>query len=248
MQLSHHPCPELYANELTSGRPIADAFLELPPREHFVDYYQQIRMPIALDTIENKLKQNAYPSISAIESDFKRMVHNAKEYNEPKSEIVDNAERIRKLVYNYMRIHNPAYSDENYAAEPTPFPEPRLTLTNGAHNGENVKREHQTRPGSSKTKLSLHNPRRSETKQSEPPSERKPSAAPSASAAEEDESAGQDYSNGNGNSTVKDRDFTGKSFEEAQRMILEDLIHHKDGEGGYVLAFSAIHVSTNIRV
>lgn len=221
------------ANHFPSGRTIADDFLELPPRDQFADYYQQIQTPVALDTIKNKLRQNLYPTVSAVESDFKLMVANAKEYNLPKSDIVENAERIRKLVSNYMKTHNPAH--ETSASLPV---EPKLTLTNGTRNGANVKQEHQTRPGSSKTRIHLPNLRRSETKPSEPPSEKRSSAVPSASAGEGEgeavdaEDSGVIDANGNGNGSVVDRDFTGKSFEDAQRMIVKDLIDRKDGDGG----------------
>jgi len=223
-----------------SGRAIADAFLELPPRDQFVDYYQQIRMPIALDIIENKLRQNLYPTISTVESDFKQMVNNAKEYNEKGSDIYEDAERIRKLVYNYMKTHNPAYQDPDYHATATELVEPKLTLTNGKRGAAIIKQPQQNRPGGSKPKLSLVNSRRSETKQSEPPSERKSSAAPSASAGDgEDEvmeaqGSGSNEGNvdGSRNGHLVDRDFTGKSFEDAQRMIVKDLIERKDGDGG----------------
>lgn len=192
-------------------------------------------MPLALDVIENKIRNNQYPTISAIEADFRRMVLNAKEYNQAKSDIFEDAERIRKLVYNFMKIHNPAHKDPNYRVEATEIPEPKLTLTNGAHNGANVKQEHQARSEGSKTRLNLVN-RRADTKVSEAPSERKSSAAPSASAGEGEEevTATQVTDVGYSNGHVIDRDFTGKSFEDAQRTIVQDLIARKDGDGGYV--------------
>lgn len=225
--------------------------MELPPRDQFADYYQQIRMPIALDTIENKLRQNQYASISAIESDFRRMVQNAKDYNLPKSDIYEDSERIRKLVYNFMKQHNPAYEKEpGYTAQPTPLPEPRLTLTNGTHNSAHVKQEQQTRPGSSKTRISLVNHRRSEAKISEPPSERKSSAAPSATPDEDEEETADaqagDNRVGNSDGSPVNRDFTGETFEDAQRIIIRDLIHRKDGE--YVSPGSITYACTDICV
>lgn len=206
-------------------------------------------MPLALDVIENKLRKNEYPTISAIEGDFKRMVLNAKEYNQPKSDIFEDAERIRKLVYNFMKIHNPAYKDPSYKAGATEFPEPKLTLTNGGNNSTNVKQEHQSRPENSKPRINLVN-KRAEPKVSEPRSERKSSAAPSASAGEGEEAdvGTEGHGTSNGNEEVIDRDFTGKSFEDAQRMIVKDLIARKDGDGGYVLAEFHSHTAANIAI
>ena len=50
------------------------------------------------------------------------MVQNAKDYNEKDSEICADAEKIRKLVSNFMTKNNPAYRDPDYVPFPTPIP------------------------------------------------------------------------------------------------------------------------------
>jgi hypothetical protein len=57
-----------------------------------------------------------------LESDLKRLVQNAKEFNSTKSEVYEDAERIRKALSNFMPKHNPAYLDPAYRAYPTPLP------------------------------------------------------------------------------------------------------------------------------
>jgi hypothetical protein len=57
-----------------------------------------------------------------VESDLKRMVKNAKDYNDRNSSIFADAERIRKLLSNFMVKHNPAYNDPNYVAVATSAP------------------------------------------------------------------------------------------------------------------------------
>lgn len=185
-------------------------------------------MPMSIDMIEEKLNRNGYPTLTTLESDLKRLVQNAKDYNEPKSEIFEDAERIRKAVYNFMKQYNPAYSDPSYTSFPTPISTTKLTLTNGAartkevtktQESEPVKPEPSSRDASAKpTRLSM-GPKASEPKVSEPPSERKSSLAPSATTGgemgEEDE----------------DMDFTGKTFQEAQQMIIAEAIRYTDDEG-----------------
>jgi hypothetical protein len=56
-----------------------------------------------------------------LESDLKRLVQNAKEFNSTKSEVYEDAERIRKALSNFMPKHNPAYLDPTYRAYPTPL-------------------------------------------------------------------------------------------------------------------------------
>ena len=80
-------------------------------------------MPVALDTIEGKLNRREYPTLTTLESDFKRLVSNAKSFNERTSEIFSDAEKIRKMVSNYMVKTNPAYKDgSGYTPFPTPIP------------------------------------------------------------------------------------------------------------------------------
>ena len=58
------------------------------------------------------------------ESDLKRMVFNAKAFNEKTSELHRDAEKIRKMVTHHMKERklNPAYADPTYASFPTPLP------------------------------------------------------------------------------------------------------------------------------
>lgn len=57
-----------------------------------------------------------------MESDFKRLVSNAKETNTRQSEAFSDAERVRKAVSNLMVKQNPAYKSGNYQAVATPLP------------------------------------------------------------------------------------------------------------------------------
>ncbi len=50
------------------------------------------------------------------------MVTNAKRFYEKGSETFADAERIRKMLANWMPRHNPAYKDPNYQSFPTPLP------------------------------------------------------------------------------------------------------------------------------
>lgn len=77
---------------------------------------------MSLELLERKLNNYEYTHLSALESDFKRLVQNAKEINSRTSETFNDAERIRKAVSNLMVKTNPAYKSGNYQAAPTPLP------------------------------------------------------------------------------------------------------------------------------
>lgn len=204
--------PAITSSHSHSGRLIATEFIELPDRDELPDYYEFTKLPVSLETIEQKLKQNEYPTVSAIEGDFKRMIQNAKDYNDPDSVIYDDAERIRKLVYNFMKTNNPAYKEiPNYAAVATPIPQPASRpVQNGVVHKLDGGEDNKSRQGTT-------------ARSSEQP-DRKSSIAPSATTGDAGDA---DDVDGSGDAAI---DFEGKSFQDAQQLIISHLLHYTDEE------------------
>lgn len=71
---------------------------------------------------QGKLKRREYPTMTPLESDLRRMVGNAKSFNEKSSEIFSDAEKIRKALVSFMTLKNPAYKNKSYVPAPTPVP------------------------------------------------------------------------------------------------------------------------------
>lgn len=159
--------------------------------------------------LQGKLKRGEYTSLAQVESDCKRLVNNAKSYNDRKSIIYEDAERIRKTASNWMVKNNPAYRDGNYQAvatpvpgeEPVPFgkPIPRVVA--------------QTPKAAAATPESTERPRRAAAA-AQPvtpaPSKRRRQSAP------KEELVGQDAN------------FTGKSFQQAQDQIIREMIEYEE--------------------
>lgn len=204
---------------MLSGRHIATQFLTLPPRSDHPHYYEVIKLPLAIDDIERKLRDNAYATVTQVESDFKRMVQNAKDYNTSGSEVFEDAERIRKLVYNYMKVNNPAYTtDPSYTSFATPIPPQN---GNSAVNGTAMNGRSSATPSQ---------PKKSTTAASSEPPDRKASVAPSATTGD-----GGEW--GENESGV---DFAGKSFQQAQQMIIRELLEYTDDEYVSVSVFALL--------
>ncbi|KAL8305007.1 hypothetical protein RB597_004041 [Gaeumannomyces tritici] len=107
-----------------TGRLVATYFEKLLPREGNEDYYAKTRMPLSLETIEQRLANKEFSSMSELESYFKRMVSNAKDFYDRGSQVYDDAERVRKALSNYMVKTNPAYKlNPSYSAVPVPIPD-----------------------------------------------------------------------------------------------------------------------------
>lgn len=105
-----------------SGRRVATYFEKLPSRERNAEYYKKTRMPISLGMIEKKLDNGEFDTLAELESYFKRMIANAKEFYSRSDPTFEDAERLRKALSNHMTRTNPAYQDKTYQAIPTALP------------------------------------------------------------------------------------------------------------------------------
>lgn len=190
-----------------TGRSITTLFLELPNRRELPDYYQLIKLPIAIDTIEVKLQRNEYPNLTTVESDVKRMVANAKIYNDEKSIVFGDAERIRKLASNFMRDHNPAYQDPDYIAFPTPIP------------GEDSNGASSATPAPARQ--DSEKPRKPTITLSRRKSSMAPAPAPVAVA---------EVATGTPEVMDESDDFSGKTFQQAQKQLVDEMVKHQDDE------------------
>lgn len=131
------------------------------------------------------------------------MVTNAKSYNEDGSVVYADAERIRKMVSNFMSKNNPAYKDPNYVAVPTPLPgDDAVNTPQVAGTPKPDSREASDQPRKTTVTISLKN--------------RKASIAAASPGAIDD--AAED-------TPAPAGDFAGKTFQQAQEQLISELIY-----------------------
>ena len=176
-------------------------------------------MPVALDIIENKLKRREFPTLTTLESLFKRMITNAKEYNEKGSEVYDDSERLRKVLSHFMNKNNPAYDIPGYVAFPTPLP--------GTTNDEGSEKDADGEPDPEVESL----PRRKASR----PSRQSGAQAPRSSITP---SRSEIQYVGVG--------FNGLNFQQAQEKILEEIITKKELEGFATTIFYYYSITNSI--
>lgn len=148
------------------------------------------------------------------------MVSNAKFFNERNSDVFSDAEKIRKMVSNYMNKVNPAYKDgSGYIPMPTPIPGEKLNGTSGGTNNQEDGEEddvdadgetdlEEAVPPKPRKSVTLHGP--SAEKEF---NRRRASSTP---AVQEAEDAGED--------------FEGNTFQQAQEKIMSEMIQLKNKE------------------
>ncbi|KAF2260192.1 Bromodomain-containing protein [Lojkania enalia] len=191
-----------------TGRPIAVHFYDLPDKNKYPEYYDVIKLPVTINSMEAKLKNGQYTSLAQLESDCKRLINNAKSYNDKKSAIYDDAERLRKTASNWMVKHNPAYREPGYQAVPTPIPGEEAIPP-----GKPIPRAVPTPKSAASTPDTGERPRRTAAAlQASTPAPSK--LRRSAVSEQEDNSP----------------DFDGKTFQQAQDQIIRELIDYVEPE------------------
>lgn len=144
------------------------------------------------------------------------MVNNAKSYNDRKSAIYEDAERLRKTASNWMVKHNPAYRRDGYQAVATPIPgeEP-------VPYGKPIPRVHPATPKaapSTPDAASTERPRRAAAVAATQAVTPAPSKLRNSTSVAPEE--------------VDSTDFNGKSFQQAQEQIITGLINYVEPDSG----------------
>lgn len=173
-------------------------------------------MPLAIDTIEAKLRRKEFPNLSALESYFKRMISNAKEYNQRGSEVYEDSERLRKALSNFMTRWNPAYKTPGYVATPVPIPNSLSQADGPASDGE-ADADGEPDPDVESQSMAKRKPGRP------PKTPQAPQRSSETPALAEFQYAGMS--------------FEGLTFQQAQEKIIEDMIRKKEFEALVYLVF-----------
>ncbi|XP_066553990.1 protein polybromo-1 isoform X5 [Amia ocellicauda] len=82
----------------SQGQLIAEPFLQLPSKKEYPDYFHQIKQPISLHQIRNKMKNNEYENLDQIDYDLNLMFENAKRYNVPNSAIYKRVMKLQQIL------------------------------------------------------------------------------------------------------------------------------------------------------
>ncbi|KAG0249999.1 hypothetical protein BG011_008729 [Mortierella polycephala] len=95
----HNVLETIKTHEDKDGREMAELFLELPSKEEYPDYYDEISKPIAINIIEEKIDQGVYHTLELFEKDMNLMFENAKLYNAEGSDVYLDAEELQQLFW-----------------------------------------------------------------------------------------------------------------------------------------------------
>lgn len=81
-------------------RALVTAFVKLPSKKMYPDYYTLIEEPISLNEVNKKVARGSYGNVQDFVLDFQLMYDNAQKYNDPESWIVTDAKKLFDYVSN----------------------------------------------------------------------------------------------------------------------------------------------------
>ncbi|XP_050553986.1 protein polybromo-1 isoform X8 [Spodoptera frugiperda] len=121
-----------------------EAFWKLPSRRAYPDYYKEIKNPVSLNQIKNKIRRGNYGTLSEVAGDMNIMFENAKQYNIPTSRLYKDAVKLQRIMQQRVQelldiVQSSSSDDESLSsvknqAQQTPRPRgrPRLNPVQGA--------------------------------------------------------------------------------------------------------------------
>ena len=163
--------------------------------------------------LQRKLNAREYPTMTFLEGDLRRMISNAKSFNEKRSQVFSDAEKIRKILSRYMEEHNPAYRSSDYTAYTTPVPpdwQEKLQERKAAQSQDTTVKEDpedEEKPTGKRTRLVTH------VGSSSAANNRRASSTP---AVQDAEGAYES--------------FEGNTFQQAQEKIMTEMINYRDDQ------------------
>lgn len=90
------------------GRVLAGFFMELPSKELYPDYYTVIKRPVSLRMIKDKLDCDLYRGFDQFKHDATTIFSNARQYNQPDSQVCKDANALEKALRQRARNFTPA--------------------------------------------------------------------------------------------------------------------------------------------
>merc|ERR1712034_84915 len=86
--------------EDSDGRILSEPFYKLPSRKELPDYYEIIRKPVDIAKIQQRIEEDRYEDMDALERDFMVLCKNTQHYNEDGSLIFEDSIVLQSVFTN----------------------------------------------------------------------------------------------------------------------------------------------------
>lgn len=107
--------------EDSDGRVLSEPFYKLPSRKELPDYYEIIRKPVDIAKIQQRIEDEKYEDMDALERDFMHLCKNTQQYNEDGSLIFEDS-IVLQSVFTNARERLEAEPDDPEEEDSLPTP------------------------------------------------------------------------------------------------------------------------------
>merc|ERR1712226_253016 len=119
--------------EDSDGRVLSEPFWKLPSKKVLPDYYEIIRKPVYIAKIQQRIDDDKYDDMAALQRDFMLLCENTQKYNEDGSLIFEDS-IVLQSVFTNARERLEQEPDEPEDEEDVPEPmeqddEPRMSMS-----------------------------------------------------------------------------------------------------------------------
>ena len=94
-------------NEEDPERDIIGPFMTKPCKKTYPQYYNVVKNPIDMETINKRIKSKVYKTLEEFSADVNLMFDNCKLYNNPKSVLYKDACNLQEI---FMKVRNRIYN------------------------------------------------------------------------------------------------------------------------------------------
>merc|ERR1712117_405358 len=84
----------------SDGRVLSEPFYKLPSRKELPDYYEIIKRPVDIAKIQQRIDDEKYDDMSALQKDFMLLCTNTQQYNEDGSLIFEDSIVLQSVFTN----------------------------------------------------------------------------------------------------------------------------------------------------
>ena len=103
---------DILINEEDPERDIIGPFMTKPCKKTYPQYYNVVKNPIDMETINKRIKTKFYKTLEEFNADVNLMFDNCKLYNNPKSVLYKDACNLQEI---FMKVRNRIY-DFNFVS------------------------------------------------------------------------------------------------------------------------------------
>merc|ERR1712013_653822 len=139
--------------EDSDGRVLSEPFYKLPSRKELPDYYEIIKRPVDIAKIQQRIDDEKYDDMSALQKDFMLLCTNTQQYNEDGSLIFEDSIVLQSVFTNAReRLEQEPDDPDEDESNPVDMDDDDSRMSTGSSKKKSKKKDKESSKSSKKKK------------------------------------------------------------------------------------------------